>query len=130
MQLNGFSFFRCCLKFEDQFKQKTGVRPFQVATTIASACNYVFRKNFLKPDSIGLIPYGGYRRKERQSVMALKWLKFLSEKEYGIPIQHARNDGEKRVGPFKLDGYAIVDGQETAFEFYVSILCSTYVVCF
>ena len=59
---------------------------------------------------------------ERQSVLALKWMKFLSEKEFGIHIQHARNDGEKRIGNYKLDGFGIHKGKETAFEFYISDL--------
>jgi len=33
---------------------------FLEAITIASACNKVLRKRFLKPDTIGLIPTGGY----------------------------------------------------------------------
>ena len=85
------------------FLAETTVDPLAHSVTIASACNKVFRKNFLKPNTIGIVPEGGYRRKERQSVMALKWLKWLSEQN-NWDIQHARNRGEKRIGPYKVDG--------------------------
>ena len=36
------------------------IEVFLEAITIAFACNKVLRKRFLKPDTIGLIPTGGY----------------------------------------------------------------------
>jgi hypothetical protein len=33
---------------------------FLESVTIASACNKVLRKKFFKPETIGLIPLGGY----------------------------------------------------------------------
>jgi len=36
------------------------INVFLESITIASACNKVLRKRFLKPDTIGLIPTGGY----------------------------------------------------------------------
>jgi hypothetical protein len=47
---------------------------FQESITIASACNKVLRKRFLKPDTIGLIPTGGYTSIIKQSKKALMWL--------------------------------------------------------
>jgi len=38
--------------------------PFQCSITIASACNKVFRRKFLKLETIGIIPAGGYRHRE------------------------------------------------------------------
>ena len=43
------------------------VDPFQVASTIASYCNYVYRKLFLKSDSIAIIPEYGYNLNQRTS---------------------------------------------------------------
>lgn len=60
------------MKLRDLFLQETGVDPLVQATTIASACNMVYRRNHLKPDTIGLIPSGGYRRHEKQSVIGIK----------------------------------------------------------
>ena len=60
------------MKFRDLFKRETTVDPLTESVTIASACNRVFRKNFLKPNTIGIIPPGGYRRHEKQSAIAIK----------------------------------------------------------
>jgi len=38
---------------------------FLEALTIASACNKVLRKKFLKPETVGLIPAGGYSANNR-----------------------------------------------------------------
>ena len=81
-----------------------GIDPFDSCITIASACNLVFRSNFLEEGSIGIIPPHGYRPSEKQSLMAYQWMSYLSTKE-NIEIQHGRNVGEKQIGPFKVDGY-------------------------
>jgi hypothetical protein len=47
---------------------------FLEVMTIASACNKVLRKKFLKPETIGLIPSGGYTANNRYSRKALMWL--------------------------------------------------------
>jgi len=39
---------------------------FLESITIVSACNKFLRKSFLQPDTIGLIPTGGYRSKKLQ----------------------------------------------------------------
>ena len=60
------------MKFRDDFIKNNGIDPFSSACTIASACNYEFRSNHLQPKTIGLIPPGGYKRRERHSVIAIK----------------------------------------------------------
>lgn len=60
------------MKFRDNFLQLTHVDPLVNAITIASACNLEYRKNHLKPNTIGLIPPGGYFRRERHSIIAIK----------------------------------------------------------
>ena len=60
------------MKFRDNFMSLTGIDPLVDAVTIASSCNLEFRKNHLKPNTIGLIPSGGYFRRERQSVIGTK----------------------------------------------------------
>ena len=52
----------------------------------------------------------GYTPKAKQSLIAHKWLSYLSEN------QHARSGGEKRVGDYWLDGYC--EEIHTAFEFH------------
>lgn len=53
-----------------------GIDPFAHFITIASACNLVFRKLFLKEKYIGIIPPQGYRSKDKQSVNSMQWIKY------------------------------------------------------
>jgi hypothetical protein len=108
---------RCCTDFEELFEQVCNVRPFDVAVTIASACMYTFRKNFLKPNTIATIPHGGYNGKDRHSKDSLKWLKWISRTE-GIHIQHAGNGREFKVGRLRVDGYC--QATNTIYEYHVS----------
>ena len=105
---------RCCLEFRELFRDVTDIDPFEQCLTIASACNLVFRTNFLKENTIAILPSHGYHPKIKQSIMALKWLSYISEKN-DIYIQHKRN-GEKSVGRYFLDGYD--DETNTAYEFH------------
>ncbi|XP_063418064.1 uncharacterized protein LOC134700765 [Mytilus trossulus] len=116
---------RCCLKFRRLFmamttidSNKDGIDPFEKCITIASACNLVFRNNFLRPETIGIIPAQGYNPEEKHSIKALKWLRYVS-KSKGIHIQHARNGGEKYIGDYRVDGYhKSEDGEEIVFEYH------------
>jgi hypothetical protein len=94
-----------------------GIDPFQKCITIVSACNLVFRTKFLRPDTIGIIPAHGYRQEEKHSIKATQWIKYLSTTE-GVCIQHARNGGEKEIGPYKVGGYyENENGQKYVLEF-------------
>ena len=104
---------RCCLKFRSLIMDLCKIDPFEQCITIASVCNTIFRTSFLKKETIAIIPSEGYRPKWKQSIMAYKWLAYESHKR-GIRIQHGRNGGEKRVGPYSLDGYHAESN--TAFE--------------
>ncbi|KXJ18224.1 hypothetical protein AC249_AIPGENE20397 [Exaiptasia diaphana] len=77
------------------------------------ACNLVFRKNFLQPETIAIIPPYGYTPQDKQSALALKWLSYLAEKE-NINIRHAGNSGEQRIGPYRVDGFY----EGTVWELY------------
>jgi hypothetical protein len=69
-------------------------------------------------ESIGVIPANGYTSEHRQSIKALKWLKYVSER-YQINILHSRNRGEKQIGPFKVDGYRETEtGDRTVYKFH------------
>ncbi|XP_028517608.1 uncharacterized protein LOC110247906 [Exaiptasia diaphana] len=105
---------KSCLEFRRLFMETTDIDPFAKCITIASACNLVFRKNFLQPNTIAIIPPLGYRPQDKQSAIALKWLSYVSEKE-NIYIRHARNTGEQRIGPYRVDGFH--EGSNTVYEF-------------
>jgi len=48
-----------CIVFRREIIQIGNLEDFLEALTVASACNKVLRKQFMKPDNIGLIPTGG-----------------------------------------------------------------------
>ena len=109
---------RCCLKFREDFIDVTGIDPFEKSITIASAYNLVFRTNFLKRETIAVIPHHGYNPEQKQSVKALQWIKYLSN-VHGHKIYHARNAGEKTIGPYRVDGYYETDtGEKVVLEFH------------
>ena len=104
---------KCCLLYREMFRKETGIDPFNKALTIASYCQEVYRTNFLEKDTIAV--FNNHRQwKIKQSNVAVTWLSYISEKE-DLYIQHVRNDGEKRVEPYSLDGYC--EETNTAYEF-------------
>ena len=59
---------------------------------------------------------------EQSSMAALQWLYYeqercLDKNGQQVQIQHAYFRGEHRVGKWKIDGFAIVDGQHRYYEF-------------
>ncbi|XP_018577064.1 uncharacterized protein LOC108915498 [Anoplophora glabripennis] len=103
-----------CLKFRQQLMETGNVCPYTEACTIASACNKVYRRNFLKPNTIGIIPKGGYRWRDNQSKIAIQWLVW-EEHQRQINIQHAAKQQESRVAGVKVDGYC--EETKQVFEF-------------
>lgn len=99
--------------FRDLFMEVTTVDPFERSLTIASACNLVYRKLFLKPNSIAIVPHNGYRAKNKQSAIGARWLQWMAKKR-NINIRHAQNGLEVKIGPYKVDG---IYGK-TIYEFY------------
>ena len=97
----------------DTTHDDTGLDPFDKSVTIAAYCMHVYRTKFLKKDTIGLFPQHE-ELKRKQSHEALQWLSYTADKE-GIHIQHHRNGGEKRVGPYSLDGYC--EETHTVYEY-------------
>lgn len=68
-----------CTKFMESFMSNNSVEVFFESTTIASACSKVFRRNFLKEDIIPIMPRGGYREADNQSLIALQWLSWIEK---------------------------------------------------
>ncbi|XP_055374404.1 uncharacterized protein LOC129607410 [Condylostylus longicornis] len=104
-----------CLKFREMFLKQCNVEPFLETTTIASACNLAFRRNFLKEDTISLIPKHGYRNSDNQSKVAIQWLVWEEEKR-NINIRHTAKQKESFVNGIKVDGFCSETNQ--VFEFY------------
>ena len=66
------------------------IEVFLESLSIASACNKVLRRKFLKPDTIVLITAVGYTCNNMYSRKAIMWLLHM-EKNDGVAIKHARN---------------------------------------
>lgn len=103
---------QACIKFRKLLLEQCNVDPFLEAVTIASACNLVYRRNFLKPDTIGLIPKQGYRLNDTCSAVSLQWLSW-EESQRGVQIEHAGRGKEKKIYGHKVDGF---DG-ERVYQF-------------
>jgi len=98
---------QACRVLRREFLAIGNIEVFLEALTIASACNKVLRKKFLKRDTIGLILPGGYSANRRYSKKALKWLLHM-ERTDGCHVQHARNGQEFRppeLPHYSVDGY-------------------------
>lgn len=104
-----------CMRFRTMLMDKTKVDPFNGPITIASTCMQVFRTMYLKPDTIAIIPWNGYRRIDNQSIKALQWLHWMSYKSKS-QIQMADNGREFRLPiNIKVDGFC--EATNTVFEF-------------
>ncbi|KAG8139604.1 hypothetical protein E2320_002366 [Naja naja] len=65
-----------------------------------------------------LAPLDNYQKSKKSfSACSIQWLLYIEHTE-GIHIQHALQGGEKKVGIYFLDGFAVINGVLTAFEFY------------
>jgi hypothetical protein len=90
---------------------------FQESVTIASACHKVLRKLFLKLDTIGVIPTGGYTSNVNYSKKAMMWLVYREHTD-GCHIRHARNGLEfilPELTNLSVDGFCAET--KTAYEF-------------
>jgi hypothetical protein len=106
-----------CQIFRREFMEVGNVDVFLESCTIASACNNMFRKRFLKPETIGLIHSGGYNCNTNYSKKALMSLLHM-EQEDNCTIQHGRNGREYRLPElprYSVDGYCAET--RTVYEF-------------
>ena len=100
---------QACQIFRRDFIEIGIIEVFLEAFRFASSCNKVLRKNFLKPDTIGFIPAGGYSCNQNYSKKALMWL-FHMEQTDGCRILHARNGREYSLTKLlfcSVDGYCV-----------------------
>ena len=74
-----------CRVFRREFMQIGHIDFFVESIALEFACNKVLRKRFLKPDTIGLIPTGGYTCNNRYRKKALLWLLHIEEAD-GVHI--------------------------------------------
>jgi hypothetical protein len=85
---------------------------------IASACNKVLRKRFLKPGTIGLIPTGWYTGNVKYSKKALMWIVYWEETD-GCRILHGGKGRVYRlpdIPNLSVDGFCAES--RTVYEFF------------
>jgi hypothetical protein len=86
----------CCLNFRNLFICETKVNPFCYCT-IAASVMAVYRSNYLKENTIGIIPKNMYRTGNKPYFKSsTEWLEFIAA-QTNSKIQHAANVGEKVV---------------------------------
>ena len=110
-----------CLRFRRIIMNQTklhdadvGVDPFRVAITLPSLCNYIYRRNYMPPNSIAVIPDNGYYPRQNTSKKANQWLKYISVKN-NVDIQSEYNGYEYKVGHYQVDGYC--ESTNTIYDF-------------
>lgn len=92
-------------KFRELFNDIAECDMFNKCCTITSGCLRIFKKRFMKENKLAVVPNHGYGKFDRQSTIALKYLKWFAD-AHGVAVQHRDTAfGEKRVGTHKLDGY-------------------------
>jgi hypothetical protein len=98
---------QACCDFRNLFLKLVKMDPFRQSITISSIYNKVFRKMFLKPDTVGIIPRGGYRMGNSQSLEPIQWLAYIGRT--WDDVIHAGNGREVHlpgVPNVKVDGYS------------------------
>lgn len=93
------------VKFRQLFLDVTKKDIIHDSMTIAGFCLEYFIDKYMGEREIGVIPDNGYSKMDQQSGFALKYLKWIAFRD-SLRIQHRDSlEGEKRVAPYKLDGY-------------------------
>jgi hypothetical protein len=119
-----FILMEACDRFKQLFREITGLDVFRESITIASACNKVFRKNFLKANQIPIIPQNGYRLRNNQSKVGLKWLYWLQHSRGLTALEHSGNGRERRLlEKFFVDGFDPNGGQNKTGKVYEMLGC-------
>ncbi|KAH7695179.1 hypothetical protein AAVH_37766, partial [Aphelenchoides avenae] len=91
---------------KDEFTD--GVDLLPTFTTMAGLCQRVYRlKHYNVDDKTPLAAFTetGYHKLDRQSTIAMKWLKWFAA-AHNVNLQTRESpDGEKRIGKYKVDGF-------------------------
>uniref|UniRef100_A0A914I0R6 DNA-directed DNA polymerase n=1 Tax=Globodera rostochiensis TaxID=31243 RepID=A0A914I0R6_GLORO len=82
-----------------------GIDVLREAMTIAAACMRHFKINHLRARHLAIVPEKGYDNADNQSMLALKYLQWYSEK-HGVKVQGAHSpEMEKKIANYKVDGW-------------------------
>jgi len=88
------------------------------ATSIAGVAMAVYRRCFLQPNTISVVPEKGYERHDKASDIAIKLMEWRA-KQWNTKIHHAGNGREHQItidgAKYKVDGY--IAEEQRAIEF-------------
>ena len=104
-----------CSAFRTLFTELAGFDPMMHCITLSAACMAAYRRNFLPPGKIGMVPDGGYHGRGKQSHIALQWLDFESHK-LGQKIKTIYTEREVYVMGRPVDGYAEIPRADGSVE--------------
>jgi len=82
---------QACGVFSRDFMQIGNIEMFLEAITIAPACNKILRRQLLKPDTIGLIPTGGYTCNNKYNKNVMMWPMHMEQMD-GVKIKQVATD--------------------------------------
>ena len=84
------------------------------SVSIAGIAMSVYKRCFVKDNTIGIIPEGGYEKFDKSSDKAIKLMSWIS-KTRNINVKHAGNGREHVIGNYKVDGF--IDSEKRVLEF-------------
>ncbi|KAK3914482.1 DNA polymerase [Frankliniella fusca] len=106
--------------FRVSFMEVGGFDPLRHSLTISSATMSMYRLKHLIPGTLGIVPRGGYRSRDKQSFIALQWLDFEQHKLKDIAkITTAENSREVRVMGRPVDGYTEISSPDGSIEKHI-----------
>jgi len=102
---------QACRVFRREFILIRNIEFLVEAITIASACNKVFLKSFLKPDTIHFIPTGVYSGNVNYRKKALMWMVYREMMDGGgrkiLQWQNGRKYRLQELPHFIVDGFCL-----------------------
>ena len=84
-------------------EQDLGIDPLQGSITSPAFAAKLFRRNYMKPNTIGVLGRTSINNQQKISNCAMQWLKYISCKE-NVRIQHGLNGKEIQCGKYFIDG--------------------------
>ena len=103
-----------CLKFRRDFIATTKMDPLIRHMTLSQLSMDFYRSKLMRPYSIARITENSHFEQRKQSVRAMQWLHYI-EKKLGRKLIKKSSLGEKKIGPYFVDGYD--EPTNTVYEF-------------
>jgi len=104
------------IQFSNLIERTTqGLQCFLHTCTIAAGAMMFYRTQYLKENTIPVIPPLGFQHGTNQSKQAKLWLRYI-EYTHNVKLQSYERGGEAQFKHFKVDGYD--RNTRTVYEFY------------